>query len=223
MRSYRFAAALLFSLCCALFCLCSCNRAIRTKMTINPEILRLIQVTEAELSECAERCRSKAEEYPDKKEYLLALANSQQILADYHEIIIDALQKKYKFERTSTDFVTSEMDPTLLVLAPPEDYARILDEANPDASIPEILNILKFTKDNLKAAKIIEAEMNLTMDSGEVDPPPVVFYICTLCGRLSTEEPDEKCPVCGSDRDKIVQLGNGELPSQKKEYNIVGK
>ena len=222
MRSYRFFAALLFALCFALFCLCSCSRAAKANKTIKPEILRLIQETKSELSECSERCRSKAEEYPDRKDYLLALANSQQVLADYHERVIDALQKQYKFERISTFSTTSEMDPWLLVLDPPEEYIRILAEANPEASIPEILNILEFTNENLRLNKEIEAEMN-HRDQESEEPVSPVFHLCTLCGRLSMGEPEENCPLCHSGKDRIVQLENGELPVSRKDYNFVGE
>ena len=32
---------------------------------------------------------------------------------------------------------------------------------------------------------------------------------CTICGYIhSGEEPPEKCPVCGADRDKFIEVEN---------------
>jgi len=217
MKSHRFSAALLFFLCGALFCLCACNKPVVKKRTVSQETWRSMQKTQSELSLCAQRCREQAAENPERADFFLALANSQQTLADYHETIIDALQKKFKIERNSTSSTVSEMDPWLLVLEPPEEYERIFSEADPTTTVLEVLNILEFTGAILKADKKIEAKIKPDSEESVVED----FYLCTLCGRLSMEEPEENCPVCHSDKARIVKLLKGEIPPRKKEHSIV--
>ena len=103
-------AALLSSVICLVFGLCSCGKVQQNKKSVDQDTLRLMQKTQAELTACVERCRSAAEESKDR-DILLALANSQQILADRHETIIRILLKKYKLERISTASYSIEMDP----------------------------------------------------------------------------------------------------------------
>ena len=217
MKTHLVPAALLFALCCSLFCLCACHKPVVIERTVSQETLRTMQKTQSELSAYAVRCRAKAEEYPDRADYLLALANSQQTLADYHETIINALQKKFKFERSSNFATVSEMDPWLMVLDPPEEYERLFSEADSATSIPEILNVLEFTGAILSADKKIEAQMKL---DSEEPPTDTDFYLCTLCGKLSTQEPEGNCPVCHSGKNQIVKLVNGEIPPRKREHSI---
>ncbi len=38
---------------------------------------------------------------------------------------------------------------------------------------------------------------------------------CTVCGYVHTgDEPPEKCPVCGADRSKFIELVEEEAPQQ---------
>ena len=117
----------LFIVCCAVLCLCSCGKK-QNKRTVSQDTLRLMQKTQAELAACVERCRSAAQESKDK-EILLALANSQQVLVDRHETIINILLKKYKWDRVSTVSFPIEMNPRTIVLAPVDEYREILANA----------------------------------------------------------------------------------------------
>ena len=94
MRKHIPFTAILVGVCCAVLFLCACGKRTQNKRSVDPDTLRLMQKTQAELAACVERCRSAAAESKDR-EILLALANSQQILADRHETIISILLKKY--------------------------------------------------------------------------------------------------------------------------------
>ena len=208
-------AALVAGLCCVLFCLCSCHKNTQPVKTVSKETFHLMQKTQAELVTCIERCRSQAEESKDK-DTLLALANSQQLLADRHETIISSLQKKYKFEKISTASYTIELDPRMLVLAPPDEYKQTLATANPDKTRGEVLIALEITNKVLEADQAIlslndpDSEEGLDLD----------FYLCPVCGHLDIRVPEENCPVCNTDKEKIVKLKNGNLPPRKEESFI---
>ena len=152
MKKHFSFAAILLGVCCAVLCFCSCAKKNQDKRTVSPETLRLMQKTQSELTACVNRCRSAAKESKDA-EILLALANSQQILADRHETIINILLKKYKFERVSTVAYPIEMDPRMLVLAPVEEYQKILAKANPYNTLREVLIALEITN------KVLEYEI----------------------------------------------------------------
>ena len=76
MKKYFSSAAILIAVSCTLLCLCSCAKKSQDSRSVDPDTLRLMQKTHAELTACIERCRSAATESKDK-EMLLALANSQ--------------------------------------------------------------------------------------------------------------------------------------------------
>ncbi len=204
-------ASVLFFVCCAALCLCSCGKKQQIKR-IDQDTLRLMQKTQAELTACVERCRSAAQESKDK-EILLALANSQQILVDRHETIINILLKKIKMERVSTVSYSIEMDPRTIVLSPVEEYKDILsNEETTRKNLREVLIALEITN------KVLAADMDieLMIDSDSEETPDFEFYLCPVCGHLSLEEPKENCPVCHSDKDRQIKLKNGELPPRKE-------
>ena len=170
-----------------------------------------MQKTQSELTTCVERCRSAAKDSKDA-DILLALANSQQILADRHETIINILLKKNKSERISTVAFPIEMDPRMIVLAPVDEYRAILSTANPEKSLREVLIALEITN------KVLEYDMavELLIDPDAAESPEVDFYLCPVCGHLSLEEPTENCPVCHSDKDRQIKLKNGDIPPREE-------
>ncbi|MBO7088712.1 MAG: hypothetical protein J6W70_02300 [Lentisphaeria bacterium] len=169
-----------------------------------------MQKTQAELTACVERCRSAAEESKDR-EILLALANSQQVLVDRHETIINILLKKNKWERVSTVSFPIEMNPRTIVLAPVDEYQRILTEASTERTRREILIALEITNKVLAADREIERMIDPEAD----EAPELDFYLCPVCGHLTLGEPEENCPVCHSDKDRQIKLKNGELPPRE--------
>lgn len=203
-------ATVLLIVCCTVLCLCSCGKK-QDNRTVSQETLRLMQKTQAELAACVERCRSAAEESKDK-EILLALANSQQVLVDRHETIINILLKKYKFEKISTVSYPIEMDPRMIVLAPVDEYREILSKANPEKTLREVLITLEITN------KVLSSDMDikLIIDPDAEVTPAFDFYLCPVCGHLTLEEPNQNCPVCHSDKDRQLKLKNGELPPQEE-------
>lgn len=208
-RIISFATVLLI-VCFAVLCLCSCGKK-QNKRTVSQDTLRLMQKTQAELAACIERCRSAAEESKDK-EFLLALANSQQVLVDRHETIIKILLKKYKWDRVSTASYSIEMDPRMIVLAPVAEYREILAKADPEKTLREVLIALEITN------KVLSADMDieLMIDPDAEVEPEFDFYLCPVCGHLTLEEPKENCPVCHSDKDRQLKLKNGELPPREE-------
>lgn len=203
-------ATALILVCCAALCICSCGKK-QNKRTVSQDTLRLMQKTQAELTACVERCRSAAQESKDK-EILLALANSQQVLVDRHESIINILLKKYKFEKISTVSYSIEMDPRTIVLAPVPEYREFLATADPEKILREVLIALEITN------KVLAADMDveLMIDPDADEAPEFEFYLCPVCGHLSLEEPKENCPVCHSDKDRQIKLKNGELPPREE-------
>ena len=196
--------------CCAVLCLCSCGKK-QSQRTVSQDTLRLMQKTQAELAACVERCRSAAQE-SQNKEILLALANSQQVLVDRHETIINILVKKNKFEKISTVSYPIEMDPRMIVLAPVAEYREILAKANPESTLREVLIALEITNKVLSAD--MDIELMIDPDADEI--PELDFYLCPVCGHLTMEEPEANCPVCHSDKDRQIKLKNGELPPREE-------
>lgn len=211
MKSYHSLATILIIVCCAVFCLCSCGKKKQNKRTVDQETLRLMQKTQAELTVCVERCRAAAKESQDR-EILLALANSQQVLAHRHETIINILLKKYKFEKVSTDSYTIEMDPRIIVLAPVEEYREILTKADPQKTLREVLIALEITNKVLAYDQDVEKKI----DPDAEEKADFDFYLCPVCGHLTLAEPEENCPVCHSDKDRQIKLNNGELPPREE-------
>ena len=209
MKKHTSHATSLLIVCCALLCLCSCGTK-QVKSSVSQDTLRLMQKTQAELTACVERCRSAAEESKDR-EILLALANSQQVLVDRHETIINILLKKNKWERVSTVSFPIEMNPRTIVLAPVDEYQRILTEASTERTRREILIALEITNKVLAADREIERMIDPEAD----EAPELDFYLCPVCGHLTLGEPEENCPVCHSDKDRQIKLKNGELPPRE--------
>ena len=207
MKKHISSAAILIAVCCAVLCLCACGKKAQNKRSVDPDTLRLMQKTQAELTSCVERCRSAAAESKDRDIYL-ALANSQQILVDRHETIINILLKKYKMEKTSTASYAIEMNPRTFVLPPIDEYREFLLKANPEKTLREVLIALEITNKVLESDKEIE----LMIDPDAEEESAVVFYLCPVCGRLEMMEPEGNCPVCHSDRNRVLKLQNGELP-----------
>ena len=204
-------ATVLILVCCAVLCLCSCGKR-QPKRTVSHDTVRLMQKTQAELAACVERCRSAAKDSKDR-EILLALANSQQVLVDRHETIINILLKKNKMERVSTASYSIEMDPRTIVLSPVEEYKEILAmEAISRKNLREVLIALEITN------KVLAADMDieLMIDSDYDEVPEFIFYLCPVCGHLSLEKPKENCPVCHSDKDRQIKLKNGEIPPREE-------
>ncbi len=211
MKKHISSAAILIGLCFAVLFLCSCGKRVQNKRSVDPDTLRLMQKTEAELTACVERCKSAAKESKDK-EILLALANSQQILVDRHETIINILLKKYKLERSSTVSYSIEMDPRTIVLPPVDEYKAFLAKADPEKILREVLIALEVTNKVLES----DSEIELMIDPNAEEEPDVDFYLCPVCGRLSMQEPEENCPVCHSDKERILKLKDGELPPREE-------
>ena len=211
MKKHTSSAALLIAVCCAVLCLCSCEKKNQTKRSVDPDTLRLMQKTQAELTVCIDRCRSAAEESKDR-EILLALANSQQVLADRHETIINILLKKYKLGRTSTASYAIEMDPRTIVLPPVDEYKEFLAKADPEKSLREVLIALEVTNKVLDS----DGEIALQIDPDADEASDVDFYLCPICGQLSMQEPEGNCPVCHTDKEKILKLKDGELPPREE-------
>lgn len=182
---------------------------------VNPETLQLMQKTQSELATCVERCRAAAEDSNDK-EILLALANSQQILVDRHEKIISILLKKYKLEKSPTASYAIELDPRILLLDTVDEYTAILDNANQERPLQEILIALEVTN------KVLESDRDILnlIDSSSTEPFAGDLFLCPVCGLITTEEPEENCPICLSDKDRIIKLQDGEFPPQDKESFI---
>lgn len=212
MKQFTSFAALLTGICCIVLSLCSCGRIHQDKKTVDQDTLRLMQKTQAELTACVERCRSAAEESKDR-DILLALANSQQILADRHETIIRILLKRYKLERISTASYSIEMDPRTLVHAPLEEYKAFLAKADPQKILPEVLIALEVTN------KVLESDLAIQslIDFDSEDPYEGSIFLCPVCGRIELDAPEGPCPVCGSDKDRIIELKNGEIPPPDEE------
>ena len=211
MKSHFFPATILIIVCCAVLCLCSCGKKQQTKRTVDMDTLRLMQKTQTELAACVERCRSAAKDSSDK-EILLALANSQQVLADRHATIINILLKKYKFEKLSAASNPVEMDPRIIVHAPLNEYRDILAKADPERTLREVLITLEITNKVLMSDLEIELLANLK----EEDLPHIDFYLCPVCGHLSLGKPEENCPVCHSDKERQIELKDGELPPREE-------
>ena len=211
MKSHFFPATILIIVCCAAICLCSCGKKQQSKHTIDMDTLRLMQKTQMELAACVERCRSAAKDSRDK-EFLLALANSQQVLADRHATIINILLKKYKLEKFSTASNPVEMDPRIIVHAPLNEYRNILAKADPEKMLREVLITLEITNKVLMSDLEIELLANLK----EEDLPDIDFYLCPVCGHLTLGNPEENCPVCHSDKDRQIELKDGELPPREE-------
>lgn len=211
MKKHTSFAALLLAVCCAALCLCACGKSQQNKRSVDPETLRLMQKTQAELTACVERCRSLAKESKDG-EILLALANSQQILADRHETIINILLKKYKMDRSSTVSYSIEMNPRMIVLPPVEEYRTFLAKADPKKTLREVLIALEVTNKVLES----DSEIELIIDPDAEEAPDVDFWLCPVCGRVSTVEPEDNCPVCHSDKDRVFKLKNGEIPPREE-------
>lgn len=210
-------AVLLTGIFCLVFGLCACGRTQQNKKSVDQDTLRLMQKTQAELTACVERCRSAAEESKDK-EILLALANSQQILADRHETIIRILLKKYKLDRISTVSYSIEMDPRTLVLAPLDEYRTFLAKADPQKVLSEVLIALELTNKVLESDLVIQS----LIDFDSEEPFEGRLFLCPVCGQLELDDPDGSCHVCGSD--KIIELKDGELPPPDEEsYLSVSK
>jgi len=209
-------AALLIGVCCAIFGLCSCKKVVKEQRAVDQETLHLMQKTQAELAACVDRCRSAAAESKDK-EILLALANSQQILADRHETIIKVLLKKYKQDKISTFTYPIEMDPRMMVLPPLDEYKDILARANTKTTLREILIALEITNKVLGNDQSILALIDPDSEYG-VD---VDFRLCPICGMLFTSEPEGNCPVCNSDKEKIISLNKGEIPQRDNESYVI--
>ena len=212
MKQFTSFAALLTGICCIVLSLCSCGRIHQDKKTVDQDTLRLMQKTQAELTACVERCRSAAEESKDR-DILLSLANSQQILADRHETIIRILLKRYKLERISTASYSIEMDPRTLVHAPLEEYKAFLAKADPQKILPEVLIALEVTN------KVLESDLAIQslIDFDSEDPYEGSIFLCPVCGQLELDAPEGPCPVCGSDKDRIIELKNGEIPPPDEE------
>ena len=210
MKKHTSLATTLFIVCCAVLCLCSCGKK-ENKRTVSQDTLRLMQKTQAELAACVERCRSAAEESKDR-EILLALANSQQVLVDRHETIINILLKKYKWDRVSTVSFPIEMNPRTIVLAPVDEYRELLAKADPEKTLREVLIALEITN------KVLSSDMDveLMIDPDAEEAPELDFYLCPVCGHLTLEEPDQNCPVCHSDKDRQIKLKNGEIPPREE-------
>ena len=211
MKKYPFFAVLLLTVCCTAFCICSCGKKSGDKRSISPDTLHLMQKTQTELTACVERCRSAAKESKDR-EILLALANSQQILANRHETIISILLKKYKMERSSTVSYPIEMDPRMIVLPPVEEYKTFLSDADPEKNLREVLIALEVTNKVLGSDSLIERMIDPDAEEG----PEADFYLCPVCGCLFTAAPEENCPVCHSDKERIIQLKDGEIPPREE-------
>ena len=215
MKKHISFAVLLFAVCCAILCLCACGKRQQNKRSVDSDTLRVMQKTQAELTACVERCRSMAKESKDR-EILLALANSQQILANRHETIINILLKKYKMDRVSTVSYSIEMNPRMILLPPVEEYRTILEKANPEKTLREVLIALEVTNKVLE----FDSEIELLIDPDAEDAPDLEFRLCPVCGRLSTIEPEENCPICHSDKDRIIKLKGGELPPREESTFI---
>ena len=212
MKKHSFIAVVLLALCCTVFCLCSCRKQDQPKKSVSPETVRLMQKTQAELAACVERCRLAAEESKDR-EILLALANSQEILAKRHETIINILLKKYKFERISTVSYSIEMDPRIMVLPPVEEYKEFLAKADQKTILSEVLMTLEITNKVLESDEGIYALIDPDAEEGfDLD-----FYLCPVCGWLSLQKFEENCPICDSDKERSIELKNGEIPPPMQE------
>ena len=156
-----------------------------------------------------------AEESKDK-EILLALANSQEILAKRHETIINILLKKYKFERISTVSYSIEMDPRIMVLPPVEEYRDFLAKADQRTVLREVLMTLEITNKVLESDEGIYALIDPDSEEGfDLD-----FYLCPVCGWLSLQKLEENCPICDSDKERSIELKNGEIPPPAQESFI---
>ncbi len=211
MKKYLSFAAILLGICCSVFFLCSCAKREKNEKSVDPETLRIMQKIQSELTACVERCRSAAQN-SENSEIYLALANSQQVLVDRHETIINILLKKYKWERVSTVAYPIEMDPRTIVLTPVEEYREILANADPQKTLREVLIALEIT--NKVLASDLEVEKRIDPDAEEA--PEIGFYLCPVCGQLSMQKPEENCPVCHSDKERQIELKNGDLPPREE-------
>ena len=218
MKKHSSIAVILLALCCAVLCLCSCRKTDQPKKSVSPETVRLMQKTQAELAACVERCRLAAEESKDR-EILLALANSQEILAKRHETIINILLKKYKFERISTAAYSIELDPRIMVLPPVEEYKDFLAKADQKAILREVLMTLEITN------KVLESDEGIytLIDPDAEEGFDLDFYICPVCGWLSLQKFEENCPICDSDKERSIELKNGEIPPPTQESFVTNE
>lgn len=211
MKKFLSFAAILFGICCSVLFLCSCGKKAKNQKTVEPETLLLMQKTQSELTACVERCRSAAQN-SENREILLALANSQQVLVDRHETIINILLKKYKWERASTFSYPIEMDPRITVLPPLDEYSVVLAKADPEKTLREVLITLEITNKVLESDRAVEQ----MIDPEAEEKPEIDFYLCPVCGHLSLGEPEENCPICHSDKNRQIRLNDGELPPREE-------
>ena len=211
MKKYLSFTAILLGICCSVFFLCSCGKRAQVKKSVDQETLRIMQKTQSELAACVERCRSAAQN-SENSEIYLALANSQQVLVDRHEIIINILLKKYKWERVSTVAYPIEMDPRTIVLPPVKEYREILANADPQKTLREVLIALEITNKVLSSDSGIE----MLIDPDAEEAPEIEFYLCPVCGQLTLQKPEENCPVCHSDKERQIELKDGELPPREE-------
>ena len=207
MKKYLSFAAILLGICCTVLFLCSCRKKAQAPQRVDQDTLRLMQKTQSELTACVDRCKSAARD-SENREIYLALANSQQVLVDRHETIINILLKKFKWDRVSTSAFPIEMDPRTVVLPPVDEYREILSKNNTQNTLREILIALEITN------KVLESDLAIErmIDPDAEEAPDVDFYLCPVCGHLTLEEPEGNCPVCFSDKDRQIELKNGEIP-----------
>ena len=104
------------------------------------------------------------------------------------------------------------MNPRTIVLSPVEEYRTFLRKADPEKTLREVLIALEVTNKVLE----FDSEIELMIDPDAEDAPDVDFWLCPVCGRVSTNEPEENCPVCYSDKDRVLKLKDGEIPPREE-------
>jgi len=200
------------ALLCSAFLLSACNRS-KSKKFIDQDTYNLMKQTEAELSICAERCRDAARGGHSDSYVLLALANSQEILAQRHVTLLAAARKKYKLAAYTGTVEPSETR----VLSVPEEYEHYLQRPNNSTLPREVLITLEITDKVLKQDTWLENTLNLSRH------PIEDLHICTVCGCL-VEGEVENCPVCNSSDERIIKLeSTGELPAPEAGSYVVRK
>ena len=104
------------------------------------------------------------------------------------------------------------MDPRTIVLPPVDEYKEFLAKADPEKSLREVLIALEVTNKVLDS----DGEIALQIDPDADEASDVDFYLCPICGQLSMQEPEGNCPVCHTDKEKILKLKDGELPPREE-------
>ena len=104
-----------------------------------------------------------------------------------------------------------------MVLSPVGEYNDFLAHADQQKVLSEVLMTLEITNKVLDSDEGIYALIDPDADEGfDLD-----FYLCPVCGWLSLQEFEGNCPICDSDKNRSIELKDGEIPPRAQESFIM--